>query len=453
MRFLFRPFVAASLLALSPLLASTSAHAFCGFYVAKADAKLFNKASKVVVARKGERTAVTMASDFQGDLKEFGIVIPVPTVVTKEQIKIVENATVDHLDAYSAPRLVEYFDPDPCAPQIVYHRMASNLGNAGAAPISAVRTKAAVLGVKVEAEYTVGEYDIVILSATQSDGLATYLTQEGYKIPAGAAPVLGSYIKQNMKFFLAKVNLKEQAKSGAQFLRPIQVTYDTQKFMLPIRLGTVNANGPQDMIVLMLSEKGRVETTNYKTQKIPSNIEVPVYTKAEFGNFYKALFDTQVKKDDMRAVYTEYAWDMGWCDPCAADPVPNDKLVALGATWLAQPASDTGPSAQPGSPVFVPRRPGPQGSNVYVTRLHVRYNAKSFPEDLMFQETADRANFQGRYILRHPFKGEAKCPAGEEYLRSLGLRYEKEAATLAHLTGWDITQIRRRMAETGQAQK
>ena len=450
MRFLFRPFVAASLLALAPLLASTSAQAFCGFYVAKADAKLFNKASKVVVARKGERTAVTMASDFQGDLKEFGIVIPVPTVVTKEQIKIVENATVDHLDAYSAPRLVEYFDPDPCRQQVEWLAQRQSAGKVAlsAAP-PAAKARAEALGVKVEAEYTVGEYDIVILSATQSDGLATYLSQEGYKIPAGAAPVLGSYIKQNMKFFLAKVNLKEQAKSGAQFLRPIQVTYDTEKFMLPIRLGTVNANGPQDMIVLMLSEKGRVETTNYKTQKIPTNVEVPIYTKAEFGSFYKALFDTQVKKDDMRAVYTEYAWDMGWCDPCAADPVPNDKLVALGATWVAQPA-DNGASTG-SAPNF--RRPGPQGSNVYVTRLHVRYDAKNFPEDLMFQETADRANFQGRYILRHPFKGDAKCSAGEDYLRSLGLRFEKEAATLAHLTGWDIAQIRRRMAETGQGQK
>ena len=451
MRNPFRPFVAASLLAISTAALSTSADAFCGFYVAKADAKLFNKASKVVVARTGQRTAVTMASDFQGDLKEFGIVIPVPAVVTKEQIKIVENATVDHLDAYSAPRLVEYFDPDPCAPQMVFARRQSGGTVALSAAPPAAKDRTEALGVKIEAQYTVGEYDIVVLSATQSDGLATYLTQEGYKIPAGAAPVLGSYIKQNMKFFLAKVNLNELAKTGAQYLRPIQVTYDTQKFMLPIRLGTVNANGPQDMIVLMLSEKGRVEATNYKTVKIPSNVEVPVYTKAEFGNFYKAMFDTQVKKDGMRAVYTEYAWDMGWCDPCAADPVPNDKLVALGASWVAQPASDTGSST--GAPPANFRRPGPQGSNVYVTRLHVRYDAAHFPEDLMFQETADRGNFQGRYILRHPFKGEAKCAAGEDYVRSLGLRFEQEAETLAHLTGWQLTEIKKRMAATGQDRK
>jgi hypothetical protein len=425
------------------------AHAFCGFYVAKADSKLFNKASKVVVARKGEQTAVTMASDYEGDLKEFALVIPVPVVVGKDQIKTVENATVDHLDAYSAPRLVEYHDPDPCAPPRI-ELMAKIGAVMSAAPMAAppAQRRDKALGVTVEAEYTVGEYDILILSAKESDGLTTWLTEGGYKIPEGAASVLGSYIKQDMKFFVAKVNLKEQAKTGAHYLRPIQVSYTTAKFMLPIRLGTANANGPQDMIVMMLTQKGRVETTNYRTVKMPSNVEVPVYTKSEFGKFYKAMLDHQVKKDDMRMVYTEYAWDMGWCDPCAADPLPNDKLALLGATWaMPTPTDPSGPPNQ----AILPRRGGPAGSPVYVTRLHVRYDAAHFPEDLMFQETADRGNFQGRYVLRHPFTGTATCSAGDDYRRSLGLRFDQEATTLSSLTGWDLADIKRRMAENGQA--
>jgi hypothetical protein len=27
------------------------------------------------------------------------------------------------------------------------------------------------------------------------------------------------------------------------------------------------------------------------------------------------MFSEQVKKEDMRVVFTEYAWDMNWCDP------------------------------------------------------------------------------------------------------------------------------------------
>src|SRR3954452_10639045 len=87
--------------------------AFCGFYVAKADTRLFNKASQVVLVRQGDRTVLTMANDFKGDPKEFAVVIPVPSVLQKEQIHIGEKALLDHLDADSVPRLVEYFDEDP----------------------------------------------------------------------------------------------------------------------------------------------------------------------------------------------------------------------------------------------------------------------------------------------------------------------------------------------------
>src|SRR5262245_64937651 len=95
------------------------AAAFCGFYVAKADSKLFNKSSKVVLARDGNTTAITMASDYEGEPKEFAVVIPVPTFIERKQIGVVEMKTIDHLDAFTAPRLVEYHDLDPCSPPVL----------------------------------------------------------------------------------------------------------------------------------------------------------------------------------------------------------------------------------------------------------------------------------------------------------------------------------------------
>ena len=85
---------------------STEARAFCGFYVAKADARLFNRASQVVLVRHDDKTVLTMANDYQGDLKEFAIVIPVPTFIERDQIHVAEQKLIDHLDAYTAPRLV-----------------------------------------------------------------------------------------------------------------------------------------------------------------------------------------------------------------------------------------------------------------------------------------------------------------------------------------------------------
>jgi hypothetical protein len=422
-------------LALALLLAlSDAARAFCGFYVARADTALFNRASKVVLAHSGERTVVTMASDVSGDASDFAIVIPVPTVIKREQIRIVEPARVDHLDAYTASRLVEYHDEDPCRPV----PQTMSLAAPAPAPMEALaRRRADALGVTVEASYSVGEYDIMILSARDSSGLLTWLNRNGYKVPAAAAPVVGSYLRQSLHFFVAKVNLGRQSRLGYSFLRPIQVEYESPKFMLPIRLGTVNADGPQDLIVLALSPRGRIETTNYRTVRLPSGNEVPLYVKASFGEFYRAMFDRQVAAEDGRAVFLEYAWDMNWCDPCAADPLSPEELKSLGAFWLGDQA--------------VPSRAGSGGGQpAFVTRLHVRYDRDRFPEDLMLQETADRTNFQGRYVLRHPFAGATPCEAGERYRQTLPARFERQARTLAQLTGWEFETIRQQMAETGQ---
>ena len=87
----------------------------------------------------------------------------------------------------------------------------------------------------------------------------------------------------------------------------------------------------------------------------------------------------------------------------------------------------------------------PQARDAFVTRLHVRYDAERFPDDLVFQETGDRSNFQGRYVLRHPWQGESTCEQADVYRKALPVRREKEAQSLASLTGWDINAIRSKM--------
>src|SRR5262245_7177360 len=345
---------------------------FCGFYVAKADTKLFNKASQVVLVRDGDRTVMTMANDFEGDPKEFAVVIPVPTLLARGQIHVGDRALIDHLDAYSAPRLVEYFDENPCQ-RFRFDRRAMPMAAAQESAV-AKEPRPNAHGVTIEAQYTVGEYDILILSAQQSSGLETWLRENGYRIPAGASDVIGTYLKQNMRFFVATVNIGEQTRLGFSYLRPLQIAYESPKFMLPIRLGMVNAKGQQELFVYALTRNGRVETTNYRTTRLPADMELPTYLKqpSEFTSFYKAMFTRQVAAQDGRAVFLEYAWDMKWCDPCAADPLSNDELRRLGVFW-ADDAASSGPP------------------NVFLSRLHVRYDNAHFPEDLVFQETGDRA--------------------------------------------------------------
>jgi hypothetical protein len=420
--------------AVATILVTTSAQAFCGFYVARADTSLFNRASQVVLVRDDDRTVITMANDFEGNAEDFAVVIPVPTTIEREQINVGDRAVIEHLDAYTSPRLVEYHDSDPCA---IYERMEMSSNDASLPAASKeLKRSARSRGVTIEAQYTVGEYDILILSATQSDGLVQWLIENDYRIPPGAERVVDSYLKQDMRFFVAKVNLEEQSKLGYQYLRPLQVAYESNKFMLPIRLGTLNAKGKQELYIYALTRTGRVETTNYRTVKLPSNMSVPEFVEDEFADFYRAMFDRQTKAENERAVFLEYAWDMGWCDPCAADPLSAKELRQLGVFWLDQQGAGAKRSLQP------------QAQNVFVTRLHVRYDAEHFPEDLVFQETGDRQNYQGRYVIQHPWKGEASCDISG-YEASVRERQEQEAQQLANLTGWDIGDIRAKIPFAG----
>jgi len=419
------------------------ARAFCGFYVGKADSNLFNHASQVVMVRNGDKTVLSLMNDYQGEPTDFALVIPVPEVLQKEQIHIGNREIFKKLDEYSSPRLVEYFDPDPCEvmrPMAAAPMMEMSARGTG---YGVTRAEKRSYGVTIEAQYTVGEYDIVILSAKQSDGLETWLQENGYKIPLGAHRALEPYIRQDMKFFVAKVNLKEHQASGLDYLRPIQFAFQSPKFMLPIRLGMINAQGPQDLVVYALTENGRVETTNYRTEKIPTGENLPEYVQPKFQDFYKAMFKKQVDDNAMKAVFTEYVWNMGWCDPCAGPPLSREELKSLGVFWLDEPQA--GPNA------MLYRGPAFGGGQmpVTLTRLHVRYSADTFPEDLAFQVTADKENYQARYVLQHPWKGSPEaCSAAGNYFKQVRERESREAQTLAGLTGWDLGGIMKNVGLT-----
>jgi hypothetical protein len=441
---MYRPLVC--VLAATQLLCVGQAHAFCGFYVGKADATLFNKASQVILVRDGGRTVISMLSDYHGSLDQFALVVPVPQVLKEGQIHIGSRKLFDHIDAYSAPRLAEYYDDDPCRAAHL-ERGQYDMAAKAAAPAMSKDARMRALGVAVEAFYTVGEYDIVILSARESDGLETWLLENGYRIPKGASKALKPYIRQNMKFFVAKVNLKEQARTGLTYLRPLQFAFESEKFMLPLRLGMVNANGAQDLIAYVLTRSGRVESTNYRTVKLPANVELPVHVRGDFAGFYRALFERQAQAQGHRVVFTEYFWDMSWCDPCAADPLSPEELREAGVFWL-DGGEDAEIAPAPGSGAAgTMRKPSVGGAApVMVTRLHVRYTPQTFPEDLMFQQTADRENFQTRYVLRHAWRGRRDaCPEAKLYFDGVAQRQENEAQTLALLTGWDIGEVRSRM--------
>jgi hypothetical protein len=406
------------------------AGAFCGFFVAGSNAKLTNNASQVALLREGNRTTMTMSNTYQGPPENFAMVVPVPVVLQKEDVKTLPADVFDHIDGLSAPRLVEYWERDPCAPMPVPKVMMAP--RSGAAPTGASRHTDAELGVKVEARFAVGEYEIVILSAKDSSGLDTWLRENKYTIPEGAGDALAPYVRQQMKFFVAKVDISKVKRDdhGTVLLSPLRVQYESNELRLPVRLGLLNASGKQDLIVYVLHPSSRFEVANYPNVFIPTNLEVADEVRKAFPAFYAELFDQTLAKLNNKAVVTEYAWQTSGCDPCPTPPLQASDLATLGA------AMDGGavPSPRPGQPMPPRRMPPPWmgGASWVLTRLHTRYDKATLSEDLVFREakpvmggrsqwngqSADAGaqvvdsgvnNFQGRYIIRHYWTGPVKC--------------------------------------------
>ena len=498
------------------------AAAFCGFYVAGADSKLYNNATVVVLMRGGTRTVLAMQNNYEGPPEQFAMVVPVPVVLKKSDVKTLEPELFARVDALTAPRLVEYWERDPCDPALQGYGTGygsgsgAGFGGLGDGPGPAVR---------VEAEFAVGEYEIVILGADDAVALEGWLTDHKYVIPAGAAEQLRPYVAGGSKFFVAKVDPKKvkfDAK-GKAMLSPLRVVYPSEDFRLPIRLGLINAKGTQDLIVHILGDE-RYEVANYPNVTLPTEVLVKEEVREQFPRFYTALFDELLARSP-RAVVTEYAWDARGCDPCPTEPLSSKELASLGmdalydgveslgipniklakptvtgdydkeslvrrivqahvnelrycfnnmvkgtpghgggaaqvdftinllgrteaVTWAKGP-TNSGVDAcmmnavkrwvfpKPQGPVqvqmpFAMTRDGKSGGELrsfVLTRLHARYDASTLGEDLVFRGAPAIANgsggpngpfvqtpvaspinrFQGRYIIRHPWKDELKC--------------------------------------------
>ena len=402
-------------LALAALIAPASqAHAFCGFYVAGGDQQMFNDATQVVLMRKGTRTVLSMQNNYKGPPQDFAMVIPVPVVLHEKDVKTLNKDVFAHVEAMGAPRLVEYWEQDPCAPPVADEPMAAPSARAGAGREYA-KEDADKNGVTVEAQFVVGEYQIQILSAKESTGLDAWLHQENYKIPDGAEPLLRPYVEAGSKWFVAKVDPKKvKFEDGRVALSPLRFHYDSDEFSLPIRLGLANSNGTQDLIVNIFGPNQRSEVSNYKNVTIPTNIDVDDSIKAKFGSFYAALFDRTLEKNP-GAVVTEYAWQATTCDPCPGPTLQPEELQTLGADVLG--GSMDKPQAV-------------EAYDMVLTRLHARYG-KDIKDDLQFKaatpivggrefvregnklEEGARPdqinNFQGRYAIRHEWTGPITC--------------------------------------------
>jgi hypothetical protein len=405
-----------------------TAMAFCGFFVSTTGAKLSNTSSHVVLMRSGTRTVVSMRNDYAGPVEDFALVVPVPVVLQSDQVKTLPAEIFDKLERYTEPRLVKYAEADPCPP--------AGAGGFGSIDLGG-RGKSAF---RLEGRFAVGEYDVVILSASDALSLENWLSSNGYSLPDGAAAALRPFVQQGLKFFVAKVDARRvRFEAGRARLSPLRFHYDSESFSLPVRLGRLNGMGPQDLLVHVLARETQYEAANRPNVFLPTNVDLRPAAAPFFRSWLEQLFDRIVQKTP-GAVVTEYAWALNNCDPCSGVPPTEAELLSLGLDVIE------GPYEEPDFRLVNEAALGPvqaeavrdqlgritrkfrstfMNSTFVVTRLHTRLDGQS--DDLVFRAapsvtggreddvvTSDvRAtplhSFQARYAIRQPWTMPVTC--------------------------------------------
>jgi hypothetical protein len=88
-------------------------------------------------------------------------------------------------------------------------------------------------------------------------------------------------------------------------------------------------------------------------------------------------------------------------------------------------------------------------SNVFFTRMHVRYDEAHFPADLQFQVTPNTEHYQARYVVINPapvYDGFG-CPEGQQYLMDLHNKRKLELDEYYALCGMTYTNAKQYLSE------
>ncbi len=248
---------------------------------------------------------------------------------------------------------MEYWEQDPATSPTTTRTRLSSTRAQGPPPRAAAGAKD--LGVQVEAQFSVGEYDIVILSAKDASGLD--VAPPGRSTPFPRAPAFfRPYVQNGSKFFVAKIDAsKVMFQNGVAQLSPLRFHYDSRASRFRCGSGSLERQGAAGPHRARAGPRPALyEVTNYPNVAVPTNFDVNDNVRGNFGSFYAALFDETLKRHP-KSVVTVLLGRYLRPAPRARDvPARHDDPGRRRAEGAAQTPQAT--VLGPGGPMPMPRR-------------------------------------------------------------------------------------------------
>jgi hypothetical protein len=323
---------------------STPAAAFPGFFAYKG-AKPNNLSTHVVLMKKDAATVVTVMPDYQGDLKPFAVMMPVPDDVKAEEVRALKRDSIERIDQITAPRFWEFWEMDPCDPagqQQEWERdlsvkgagfLGTDMNFAGDQPSAFKPGKEMAL--TVEPDFKQGENVPSIVSAADAADIEGWLKKKGYSAPEGTNAAVGPYVKSGMNLLMVEVDTKKIELLGGDRAVVSPIRYATKKPVnVPSTLGLLNLGTMQELFVYVIHPEQRFEVKNYPNVFPPTNIEVDFKVKERMGEFYSGVHDLLLAKQPL-GFLNEFAWNAKGCgQPCPGEPLLIHELLSLGGDFF-----------------------------------------------------------------------------------------------------------------------
>lgn len=403
----------------------------------------------ITLMQKDGTSVFSVLPDYEGPLRPFAVIIPVPKDVTEDRVITLKREYGDRVAHVSAPKYAEFWEMDPCDEEKLEQEWERDLSvSSDTAFLGTVQTDpskkvAKEMLLDIEAKQKEGEYKETFVGS--ADEVKSWLKKKDYALPDGADASFAAYEKAGYKFVAldVDVNRMELVGSDRASLSPVRFWTKEPVKTLPTRFGLPSAAPTQELQLFTMVPEKRMQVTNYKTKAIPTNLRVEleyaepggrtVNLKERIGELYAALHDRFLEKNP-GTFLLEYAFPTATCGkPCPTEPLLPHELLSLGGDVFESELPDEVRNPEPPEPTEEEKgkleaqlaglktpaekkeaketwendrkelaaRKALIGRNQYVlTRLHYRYAAAGMPNDVEFGEGA-------------PIEGGIALPEGE----------------------------------------
>ncbi len=317
---------------------------------------------RAIVVYDGARETLVLQTAYEGDSSDFAWVIPVPALLSSEDIGTIAADIFNDL----------YYLTEPAAYGYYGYRAQGLCGCSSGGESQRFGS------VKVWETLQVDDYEVTTLSTEDSSDLEAWLNANGYAFPSGHQDELDYYVDKSWFFVAAKINPAAGDKGNAEAgppgfgggdreegeeMRPLRLSFTTPEPTYPLRISEVSSQGEVEVLLYVIAHH-RITPTNYNCAEVQLT---SAFRGGDFPAYYEEQFRSSLARAGAGSLLVEYA-----------GMLPTYLVNAHGADL------------------------GVDGDKFYITRLRSYLTPDDMPEDVIMTQAATDDEFAIRVAAVQP---------------------------------------------------